>query len=120
MGQAVVVALVIARGEGLPAASKADTPTEYVVPQTSSESVVRVSVTVVAWAPPTHTRYSATPTLSDAGRHATERLVADRAVTFRSTGIEGSSTSGQAVVRTHAVARADRLPEASTASTEYS
>ena len=56
VGQAVVVALVVARGEGLPAASTADTPTAYFVPQMRSESVARVSVTVVVWAPPSHTR----------------------------------------------------------------
>ena len=106
-----------ADAERLPAASYASTVTVYAVLQVRAVTVVGDPGTLNEGRPVTVTRYPATPTLSLDAFQPSVRLVAVFAVTDRFDGADGADASPHAAACTHAVARSEWFPPASTAST---
>jgi hypothetical protein len=123
--QAVVVTLSDARAERFPAASTASTPSVYVVPHTSPANVAVVTAELKPGAPSRYVPYAETPTLSVEAVHETATDVSMTVVRARFDGAVGGVVSATGVgvgvvhglVLTLSVARADRLPAASYAST---
>ena len=113
-GQAVVEAVTVARGEMLPAASKACTPSTWLVPQPRPVNENDVVVVVPALTPSRKSAYPVTPTLSVDAAH--ERPIDVAAlVAARPDGAEGGTVSPQAPVVRVTDVRVELFPAASTA-----
>ena len=100
-----------------PAASKACTPSTWLVPQPRPVNENAVVVVVPALTPSRNSAYPVTPTLSVEAAHEAAIDVVVVAPGVNAVGAEGAVTSGQAVVEAVTVARGETLPAASKACT---
>jgi hypothetical protein len=114
-GHAAAEAVIDARVELFPAASKACTPSVWLVPQTRPVNVKEVVVVVPAAMPSRKTVYPVTPTLSVEAAHEAGIVVVVAPEATRPVGTEGAVRSGQAAVVTFTVVRVELLPAASNA-----
>src|SRR5947199_224051 len=112
-GHGTVDAVTAARAETLPAASKACTPSTWLVPQPRP---VKANDVVPALAPSRNAESPVTPTLSVAAADAAAGVVVV-AVVVRPVGADGAVVSGQVAVAAVIVERPETFPEASKACT---